>query len=193
MSGPKPKAKSQAEDWPAHMRVDADHLSEADRTSIRTFAISSANEHLKAYRETKNGAHFWRAWLILRASGIGVTEPILKKVDAIARELCKAKGRQEVTQAVEMTPGVAQADAYMERKALVSEVWQLACRSAGKTPSPDSKPSVPDAVMKDVAKRHQLDFKNLKMIWKRWWEETSLTDRNDVFDQIAAAMKPPAR
>jgi hypothetical protein len=161
--------------------------------------MAATNEHLDAYRATGNAVHFWCAWLILRKSGIGVTEPMLRKVDSIAQRLCSAKGQRAIAEAVDMTRakgagrGAVQADAYMHRRAVVTEVWQRACKATGATPQPGLRPRVPASVMREVAARNGLTEPALKMQWSRWWKEKAAADRAAVYEQMAAALRPQKR
>lgn len=178
---------------------DWDHLSQTDRATLKTFAAAMANDNLDAYRATRNAVHFWRAWLILRRSGIGVTEPMLKKVDTIARRLCDARGQREIAAAAEMTQakgggrGLAQADAYVDRLAVIAEVWRRACKVSGVAPQPGTRPRVPNVVMSEVAERNRIAVSALKMQWSRWWSEAVADDRTAVYDKLTAALKPPKR
>jgi hypothetical protein len=145
--------------------------SEADLTTLRTFAARYAEDLLRDYERRRNIVHFWRAWqLVRRAQAIGckleMPAGMLQEID---RFVTRALDSDEHLEAIKA------ADDHTERRELMQDLLlEIILRNPqlARMNFLDRPPKVPPGVYKIVAARHGIkDPKNLRRRWHYWWRE----------------------
>ena len=162
----------------AEAKEEADFFDFKPLSHAQRIAADRAAVLLRTYLATRNGVHFWRAWLARRDASLEPTDAMLAKIDQVARRLVRAASAKALGDAVEMNGSSTSLETAQARdQKIMVEIWKLACKASGEIPKRNVRPRVPDDVMGRVASSAGLKIGALKVRWSRWWKDTESANR----------------